>query len=131
MKNILKAICAGIAVMSAATAFAKESGGKISATLFDGQGNKEVLAEATYTPREPAPAPQQQPQQQPQVTTSTLTDGKGTAIRTVETKGDTTTVKDGKGRVVRSTTRNADGSTTTRDGTGRIRETSTSVPAGK
>jgi len=120
-------IILGIAVsLMTAAAFAKASGGKISATLFDGQGNKEVLAEATYTPREPAPAPQQQPQQQPQNTTTTVTDGKGGTVYSREQKGDTSTLKDAKGRTILSTTRNADGSTTTRDGTGRVRETTNS-----
>jgi len=123
MKNISALTVCMAMTLATAMAFAKGSSGKISATLFDGQGNKEVLAEAVHVQREVAPAPQPQPQ--PQVTTTTITDGKGGAVYTREQKGDTTTVKDGKGRVVSSTTKNADGSTTTRDGTGRVRATTT------
>jgi len=104
--------------------FANSKGGNISATLFDGQGNKEVLAEAVHTPREPAPAPQQAPEQpkQDRVVMSEK-DSTGKTIRTVEQKGDTTVVKDGHDRVIQSSTRNADGSVTVRDGHGTVRET--------
>jgi len=111
--------------IGAMTAFANRApSGKISATLFDGQGNKEVLAEATYTPREPAPQPQQveQPKTQDKVV-ATEKDGTGKTVRTVEQKGDTTVVKDGHDRVLQSSTKNADGSVTVRDGTGKVRET--------
>jgi len=128
MKNAsTRIVCIAVSLATAA-AFARPSSGKISATLFDGQGNKEVLAEATRVQREVSPAPQ--PVQPPQVTTTTITDGKGGAVFTREQKGGTTTVRDGKGSVVSSTTQNADGSTTTRDGTGRVRAT-TGTQAGK
>jgi len=121
----------GVSAVAATTAFGNAPSGHISATLFDGAGNKEVLSEASHPPREQAPAQQQQAAPAPaqQETTETITDGKGDTIRTIKRDGDTTVVTDGKGRVVSSTTKNSDGSTTTRDGQGRVRATTESQPA--
>jgi len=129
MKQILmQIICAGIAVAGTSAAYARHAGGKISASTFDGRGNKEVLAEAVHVQREVAPAPAPAPA--PQSVTMTQTDSKGKVMRTVERTGDSTTVKDGKGRVISTTTKNPDGSTTTRDGHGAVRVT-TGTPAKK
>jgi len=130
MKHIfVKGIFTAFALAGATTAFGKASSGKISATLFDGRGNKEVLAEVQKTPRTPAPEPQAAPAA-PQATTSTIADGKGRTIRTVEQKGDTTVVKDARGTVMSTRTKNADGSTTVRDGKGTVIGKD-GVPAGK
>jgi len=122
--NTMKIFGIVAVAFGAMTAFAnKAPSGKISATLFDGKGNKEVLAEATYTPREPAPQPQQVEQPRTDKVVASEKDGTGKTVRTVEQTGNSTVVKDGDGRVIQSATKNADGSVTVRDGTGKVRET--------